>query len=48
MGQSVSTKYEKAKEFVNRDLKNLVKFFNNNGLNITLEKFKEDIKKVKL
>ncbi len=44
MGQSVSTKYEKAKEFLNRDLNNLIKFFNNNGIDKNISQFKEEIK----
>lgn len=48
MGQSVSTKYERAKMFLNRDLKNLIKFFNNLGIKKTLEEFKLDIKKVRV
>jgi RIO kinase 1 len=48
MGQSVSTKYPKAKTFLERDLKTIIKFFNNNGLKVTLEELKEDIKKGKI
>jgi RIO kinase 1 len=48
MGQSVSTKYERAKMFLDRDLKNLIKFFNALGIKKELEEIKLDIKKVKL
>jgi len=47
MGQTVGTKYHKAKEFLDRDLNNLVKFFCSKGLKVTLEQIKEDIKKLK-
>jgi len=45
MGQGVSTNYPKAKEFLERDFKTIVKFFRNNGLKITLEEIKDDIKR---
>lgn len=48
MGQSVSTKYPKAKTFLERDLKTIIKFFNHNGLKVNLEELKEDIKKGKV
>ncbi len=48
MGQSVSTKYDKAKIFLERDLKNLIKYFKPLGINKTLEEIKLDIKQVKL
>lgn len=47
MGQAISTKSDNAKNFVNRDIKTIIKFFKNNGLKITEEKLKEDIKKWK-
>jgi len=47
MGQAVGTNYKKARDFVNRDIKTIVKFFNKNGLKTTIEKIKKDIKKYK-
>lgn len=47
MGQAVETNYKKAKEFVNRDIKIIAKFFNKNGLKVTAKQIKEDIKKYK-
>ena len=48
IGQGVGVKYPKAKTFLERDLKTIIKFFNNNGLKVNLEELKEDIKKGKV
>jgi len=45
LGQAFGTKAPNAKVFLERDLKTIVKFFDHNGLKVTLEKLKEDIKK---
>ncbi len=47
-GQTGSVKLPNAKEFVNRDIKNIVKFLGKSGLEITVEKTKKDIKEGKI
>jgi len=47
MGQSVGIKYQKAKEFLERDIKIITKFFKANGLKTNEQKTKEDIKTYK-
>lgn len=44
-GQTGSIKLPNAKEFVNRDIKNIVKFFNKYGLKTSVEELKKDIRK---
>jgi len=48
MGQSVGIKYSKAKEFVNRDIKIITKFFNTKKLKVTEQQIKNDIKRDKI
>lgn len=48
MGQTGCVKLPNAKEFVQRDIRNLVKFFNSFDTNITEEKMKADIKAGKI
>ncbi len=47
-GQTGSVKLPNAKEFVNRDIKNMIKFFGKFKLNVNEREFKEDIKKGKI
>lgn len=47
VGQGVSTMHPKAEEFFKRDVRNLSKWFNKNGIETNFEKMYEDIKKKK-
>lgn len=47
-GQTGNVKLPNAKEFVNRDIKNMVMFFGKSGLTVSEEKFKEGIRKGKV
>ncbi len=44
MGQAVSLRHPKAKEFLERDFKNIAKYFNKRGLEKTAEQVREDVK----
>jgi RIO kinase 1 len=47
VGQAVSTMHPKAKEFFERDVLNMSKWFSKNGVETNFEKMYENIKKVK-
>lgn len=44
MGQSVTLEHPNAREFYERDIINLVRFFNKQGINVTEKEFKDKIK----
>lgn len=48
MSQSVPTSHQKAKEFYNRDIDNMVRFFNKFGIKVSNEQLKKEIKEYEL
>ena len=47
LGQAVSLQHPKAREFLDRDLKNIARFFSKKGVQKSAEEIKEDLRKLK-